>query len=70
MYKLRNYQQEAVNKTVQFFRHRRDPAVVILPTGVNLHRVWAIPPSVPSAKPWSVPKCRCASWRPKPMARP
>lgn len=35
MYKLRPYQQEAVNNTVQFFRKKRDPAVVVLPTGAG-----------------------------------
>jgi hypothetical protein len=31
--------------------------------------VWAMPPSARSVKPWSVPKCRCANWRHKPMAK-
>lgn len=36
MYKLRDYQQQAVNKTIQFFQKRRsDPAVVVLPTGAG-----------------------------------
>jgi hypothetical protein len=41
-------------------------AVISAKTGV---RVWAMPLSVPSAKPWSVPKCRCANWPHKPMAK-
>lgn len=35
MYQLRPYQQDAVNNTIQFFRHRRDPAVIVLPTGAG-----------------------------------
>ena len=35
MYKLRNYQQEAVNKTLDYFRKKRDPAVIVLPTGAG-----------------------------------
>lgn len=35
MFKLRTYQQEAVNSTVQYFRKRRDPAVIVLPTGAG-----------------------------------
>jgi hypothetical protein len=31
--------------------------------------VWAMPLSVPSAKPWSVPKCRCANWPHKRTAK-
>ena len=30
---------------------------------------WAMPLSVPSAKPWSVPKCRCANWPHKRTAK-
>lgn len=30
---------------------------------------WAMRPSVHSAKPWSVPKCRCANWPHKPTAK-
>jgi hypothetical protein len=30
---------------------------------------WAMPPSVHSAKPWSVPKCRCANWPHKRTAK-
>ena len=33
-------------------------------------RVWVIRLSAPSVKPWSAPKCRCASWPPRRMARP
>lgn len=35
MYKLRSYQQEAVDKSIQYFQKRRDPAVVVLPTGAG-----------------------------------
>jgi DNA repair protein RadD len=35
MYKLRDYQQEAVNNTVKYFRKKRDPAVIVLPTGAG-----------------------------------
>jgi len=35
MYKLRDYQQEAVNSTIAFFKKRREPAVVVLPTGAG-----------------------------------
>jgi hypothetical protein len=30
---------------------------------------WAIPRSARSVKPWSVPKCRCANWRHRPMVK-
>ena len=35
MYKLRDYQQQAVQNTIQYFRIRRDPAVIVLPTGAG-----------------------------------
>ncbi|MCO4793672.1 MAG: DEAD/DEAH box helicase [Bacteriovoracaceae bacterium] len=35
MYKLRSYQQEAVENTLNFFRKKRDPAVIVLPTGAG-----------------------------------
>lgn len=35
MYKLRTYQQEAVDKTLAYFRKKRDPAVIVLPTGAG-----------------------------------
>jgi DNA repair protein RadD len=35
MYKLREYQQEAVEKAVQYLRKRREPAVIVLPTGAG-----------------------------------
>ena len=35
MYKLRPYQQEAVDKTLQYFKIKRDPAVIVLPTGAG-----------------------------------
>lgn len=35
MYKLRPYQQEAVNNTLAYFKKRREPAVIVLPTGAG-----------------------------------
>lgn len=35
MYKLRDYQQEAVNNTLNYFRKKRDPAMIVLPTGAG-----------------------------------
>ena len=35
MYKLRNYQQTAVNETISYFKKKRDPAVIVLPTGAG-----------------------------------
>lgn len=35
MYQLRPYQKEAVEKTVAYFKRRRDPAVIVLPTGAG-----------------------------------
>jgi DNA repair protein RadD len=35
MYKLRPYQQEAVDSTVKYFQKKRDPAVIVLPTGAG-----------------------------------
>lgn len=35
MYKLRDYQQEAVDKTIKFFQRKRDPALIVLPTGAG-----------------------------------
>lgn len=35
MYTLRPYQQEAVDNTLNFFRKKRDPAVIVLPTGAG-----------------------------------
>lgn len=35
MYQLRPYQQEAVDNTVRFFQRKRDPAVIVLPTGAG-----------------------------------
>ena len=35
MYTLREYQKEAVNQVVQFFRKKRDPILVVLPTGAG-----------------------------------
>lgn len=35
MYKLRDYQQQAVNNTIKFFQKKRDPAVIVLPTGAG-----------------------------------
>ncbi len=35
MYKLRGYQQEAVDKSIGHFKRTRDPAVIVLPTGAG-----------------------------------
>ena len=35
MYKLRDYQQQAVNSVIRFFQKKREPAVVVLPTGAG-----------------------------------
>lgn len=35
MYQLRSYQIEAVEKTLQYFKRRREPAVIVLPTGAG-----------------------------------
>ncbi len=35
MYKLRPYQQEAVDNTIKFFQKKRDPALIVLPTGAG-----------------------------------
>src|SRR3954463_12357364 len=35
MYKLRPYQQEAVDNVLRFFRKKREPAVLVLPTGAG-----------------------------------
>lgn len=35
MYKLRSYQQKAVDKTLSYFRKKRDPVVIVLPTGAG-----------------------------------
>jgi DNA repair protein RadD len=35
MYKLRSYQQEAVDKTIRYFQRSRHPAVIVLPTGAG-----------------------------------
>lgn len=35
MYKLRDYQQQAVNNVIKFFQKRREPAVIVLPTGAG-----------------------------------
>ncbi len=35
MYQLRPYQQEAVDSTLNYFRRRRTPAVIVLPTGAG-----------------------------------
>jgi DNA repair protein RadD len=35
VYKLRDYQQQAVNSVIRFFQKKREPAVVVLPTGAG-----------------------------------
>jgi hypothetical protein len=47
--------------------------VIVLVTELRVKtaaRVWVMRHSAPSARPWSVPKCRCASWPRKHTARP
>jgi hypothetical protein len=48
-------------------------AVIALATvslGRTVARAWVMRLSAPNAKPWSAPKCPCASWRHKRTARP
>ena len=35
MYKLRDYQQQAVTNVIKFFQKKRDPALIVLPTGAG-----------------------------------
>ena len=35
MYKLRDYQQKAVDSAVRYFQRKRDPALIVLPTGAG-----------------------------------
>lgn len=35
MYKLRKYQKEAVESTVKYFQRKREPALIVLPTGAG-----------------------------------
>jgi DNA repair protein RadD len=35
MYKLRDYQQDAVDATLNHFKKTLDPAVIVLPTGAG-----------------------------------
>jgi DNA repair protein RadD len=35
MYQLRDYQQSAVDCTIRYFQRKRDPAVIVLPTGAG-----------------------------------
>ena len=35
MYTLRPYQKQAVENTIDFFKKKRDPAVIVLPTGAG-----------------------------------
>jgi DNA repair protein RadD len=35
MYNLRDYQQQAVHNVIKFFKKKRDPAVIVLPTGAG-----------------------------------
>jgi DNA repair protein RadD len=35
MYQLRDYQQSAVDSTIRYFQRKRDPAVIVLPTGAG-----------------------------------
>jgi DNA repair protein RadD len=38
IFTLRPYQKEAVDATLNHFRHHRTPAVIVLPTGAG--KVW------------------------------
>ena len=35
VYKLRDYQQKAVQNVISFFQKRNEPAVIVLPTGAG-----------------------------------
>jgi len=35
MYKLRSYQQKAVDSTISYFKKKREPALIVLPTGAG-----------------------------------
>mgnify|MGYP005700427443 CR=1 FL=1 len=35
MYKLRDYQQKAIDCSIEYFRKQKDPAVIVLPTGAG-----------------------------------
>lgn len=35
MFKLREYQQQAVNNVIRFFQKKKEPAVIVLPTGAG-----------------------------------
>jgi DNA repair protein RadD len=35
MFKLRDYQQQAVTNTIKFFQKKREPALIVLPTGAG-----------------------------------
>src|SRR6476660_2824446 len=35
MYKIRDYQKKEVRNAVRFFQKKRDPAVIVLPTGAG-----------------------------------
>ena len=35
MFKLRDYQQQAVTNTIKFFQKKREPAMIVLPTGAG-----------------------------------
>ena len=35
MYTLRPYQQESVDATIEYFKKKREPAVLVLPTGAG-----------------------------------
>ena len=44
--------------------------VVILPSAQIVGRGWVMLLFAPNAKPWRGPRCRCANWPRKPMAKP
>ena len=45
-------------------------ALATVSLGKTAARAWEMRLSAPNVKPWSGPKCRCASWRHKRTARP
>ena len=45
-------------------------ALATVSLGKTAARAWEMRLSAPNAKPWSEPKCHCASWLLKRMARP
>ncbi len=51
-FKLRSYQQEAVDATLKHFRKSDESAVIVLPTGAGKSLVIASWPALPGVKFW------------------